>query len=532
VEDADAHTVKAARTTAWEEIFEGKVGSLELKLTVPDTGFIIRQNRIAHVRIPSMNIESDWFVVGSKISGGTSGFFQEVRLREKQYALTRRIPDDPTLHKTRISSKDVVSELGAGIAGLGAMPESWGTYFVNAAREWHGPWDLALFLACLLGICEHESNFQNIRQHVSGLIESGEWEPPPSAVAVPDKGDQTIVPGKPGVTRGFKSPSRGRNPLEQWKMRFANEEHDGYCNTPNVGVGPMQLTSINIKNWADDHFRPGYRDNFAGGRWHPEHNIWAGARTLRSSLKEISGDSGRDDQIWMGVMAFNRGVAGARSYFATNGRLSDYAQSIKSNVLQNYLPGIKSAIQTARETAAAAKEGQTSVMLPEDDEGPSGSLLHMTRQKIIVKFQESINPLFQSPVTRREAIVMAAMWGYYNRDQIAYTQSSQREKDFGPPPNVPAATDCSAFAEWCYVSAGAPNPGSTTYQQRDRGRAISYAQIRPGDLVFYGPDQISRSDHVGVYAGEGKVIEHGGDPGPIIIHANYRPIVQVRTYPT
>jgi cell wall-associated NlpC family hydrolase len=47
------------------------------------------------------------------------------------------------------------------------------------------------------------------------------------------------------------------------------------------------------------------------------------------------------------------------------------------------------------------------------------------------------------------------------------------------------------------------------------GRRTSNPQ--PGDMVFY-----RSPEHVGIYIGDGKVIEMGGTPGPLKLPVTYR----------
>lgn len=337
--DTESHTTKGAQKTGWEEIFEGKVGSVEIRLTIPDPGFMIRQNRVAHVRIPEIGFEGTFFVVGVRAQGGPNGFLQEVRLREKQYSISRRVPADPKLNT---HTPGQATGLGAALAGIGGnMPESWGQYFVKAAKEFHGPWDYNLFLATLLAIADRETggSFQNERQNGGPGGDHYEWTPPPT---------ENVIAGSHG-TEGQPATA-----LENWKQRFANESGDGYISFE-AGVGPMQLTDRGLKHQADDHFKPGNRDEFQGGRWHPEHNIWVAAKYLRSCLQGTVRDSGRDIDMWMGVMAYNRGVQGALDYFAAHNQPSEYAISVKNKVYNDpgYLPSVKTARDTAVENANA-----------------------------------------------------------------------------------------------------------------------------------------------------------------------------------
>lgn len=336
--DTESHTVTGAKKMGWEEIFEGKVGSREITITIPDPGFQIRQNRIARIRIPHMNIYGDWFVVGVRAQGGTSGLLQEIRLREKQYAVSRRVPADP---KTS-SGSSKPSDPGAGnvgdvLSGETGIPSAWGPYFAKAAKEWCGPWDYNLFLATLIGIADQETggSFQNERENGGPGGDHIEWYP------------WEASRGATSQSAAFLD-SHGRT-KSQWEEIFANDP--GPYVSRLYGVGPMQLTDDGVKHWADDHFQIGNRDQFSGGRWHPEHNIWAGARYLRSCLQGTVKDSGRDMDMWMGVMAYNRGVAGAISYFAANGKISTYALSVKNKVYND--PGYLAEVKSARDAAAA-----------------------------------------------------------------------------------------------------------------------------------------------------------------------------------
>lgn len=65
----------------------------------------------------------------------------------------------------------------------------------------------------------------------------------------------------------------------------------------------------------------------------------------------------------------------------------------------------------------------------------------------------------------------------------------------------PASFDCSGLTSWAFAQAGVTLPRSSSAQARV-GRTVAWDDLRPGDLVFYY-DPVS---HVGIYAGEGKMI--------------------------
>lgn len=69
------------------------------------------------------------------------------------------------------------------------------------------------------------------------------------------------------------------------------------------------------------------------------------------------------------------------------------------------------------------------------------------------------------------------------------------------------AFDCSGFMHWGFLQLGI-DIGRTTYDQVIKGVAVTRANIKPGDLVFY-----SSVGHVGMYIGNDQWIEasHTGD---------------------
>jgi hypothetical protein len=114
-----------------------------------------------------------------------------------------------------------------------------------------------------------------------------------------------------------------------------------------------------------------------------------------------------------------------------------------------------------------------------------------------------------------------------------YRQSRPMPASLFPAANVSGPgivqLDCSAFATLVYRAAQAPDPNGLGYNGSGytgtliaNGKRTSDPQ--PGDLVFYGPGQGAGGSpgHVGVYVGAGKVIEMGGNPGPLKLSVDYR----------
>jgi len=345
--DTDAHNANAQAKMAREEIFESKVGALEIRITIKDPGHAIHQNNMAHINLPAMGITGDFFIVGSRVQASNSGFLQEIRLREPRYAITKRVPADPKVadQPGTKQTSDIGKQLGY----------NYSQFFTAAAKRWHGGWDFSLYLATLLAMCEKEGSFGNHRENGgpggSG-VEWYQWKATGTKL-----GDATSEHSAPGST--VDSHNRTKS---EWEEVFANEAGDGYVGRE-YGVGPMQLTTRSYKTEADDLLKLGFRNEFSGGRWHPEHNIMVAAHVLRQKLQATTRDSFRDIDIWLGVAAYNGSGPAADAY----------AQAVKSAVYSTYLPAVKDAQKAAQDAAKTADPPATSPQDPQDpDFGPLG----------------------------------------------------------------------------------------------------------------------------------------------------------------
>lgn len=131
----------------------------------------------------------------------------------------------------------------------------------------------------------------------------------------------------------------------------------------------------------------------------------------------------------------------------------------------------------------------------------------------------------------RAAMVAYALWGYNNRAEIHYAE-------FRPMlylnalETLPVSEDCSTFATKDYKYAGAADPNGLNYDgygntgtMREHGIVIPLAQALPGDLAHYDNPQ-----HVAIYVGNGRVISHGSEIGPLLSPVDYRPLTEIRTY--
>lgn len=88
--------------------------------------------------------------------------------------------------------------------------------------------------------------------------------------------------------------------------------------------------------------------------------------------------------------------------------------------------------------------------------------------------------------------------------------------------------DCSGLVQQAYRQLGISLP-RTTYEQAKFGKQVSLQNIRPGDLVFY-----NNYGHVGIYAGNGKIIHSANSRLGIITsnltNSNGAPLMVLRPY--
>ncbi|MEU6243969.1 NlpC/P60 family protein [Streptomyces sp. NPDC047024] len=84
-------------------------------------------------------------------------------------------------------------------------------------------------------------------------------------------------------------------------------------------------------------------------------------------------------------------------------------------------------------------------------------------------------------------------------------------------PDPMGRCDCSSLVQQAYAHAGITLT-RTTYTQVHEGKAVSPAHLQPGDLLF-SRGSASRPEHVGMYIGEGLVIEAPRTTKPVRITA-------------
>ena len=87
---------------------------------------------------------------------------------------------------------------------------------------------------------------------------------------------------------------------------------------------------------------------------------------------------------------------------------------------------------------------------------------------------------------------------------------AQRGKPYEWGAAGPDSFDCSGLVQYAYRAAGIDLPHSSS-QQATMGRAVSRAELQPGDLVaFYDP-----VSHIGIYIGNGLMV-HAPTEGDVV----------------
>jgi hypothetical protein len=85
--------------------------------------------------------------------------------------------------------------------------------------------------------------------------------------------------------------------------------------------------------------------------------------------------------------------------------------------------------------------------------------------------------------------------------------------------------DCSSLVQWTYAQMGISLPSTSVEQARycyENGYTISKSELQPGDLIFWSNTQSTEGrwrqiHHVGIYAGDGKVVEAKGSSKGVVL---------------
>ena len=94
------------------------------------------------------------------------------------------------------------------------------------------------------------------------------------------------------------------------------------------------------------------------------------------------------------------------------------------------------------------------------------------------------------------------------RASLVRVALNQRGKQYVAGAAGPRVFDCSGFTQYVYKQATGKYLPHYSGSQMHRGKRVSQKNLKPGDLMFYGP---GGSQHVSMYIGKGKMI-HATNP--------------------
>lgn len=444
--NAQAKNNAELKKQAEDEIFDSIVGAIEFTLVVRDAGDRIKPNWMARINLPEHGIKGVFFIVGVRLVGSADqGYLQEVRFRERNFALSRRVPDAPQLDDTkdtRDEGKDVAPGLGGNVLTESKIP--WGECFVRSAKKWHKGskggkgwnWDLAMYLGVLLSICKVETSFRNIRTYaVNNNVEGPVW------YEKPDPGQQ-----------GYAAK------LETWKHNFANNIGNPYNPSPNrsAAVGPMQLVTPDYKVQADKFANKA--GEYDGGRWVPCANIEIAAKILAEekgidfdSTKGSPKDLFRTSQIWFAV----------RKYYG--GPNPEHY----SKIVQEYFES------TYYQIALAAINSEQVSTVP-------GGAPFTLRGLHFPAMRKELEKVIRTAMAQ---LGVGYHWAGGNCEGA--TVGDPKPGSIGD-----KGFDCSGLVWYAYCEAGKnlanqANPRPTTYSMIKDGTAVGRDALKPGDLVFF-----------------------------------------------
>jgi len=138
------------------------------------------------------------------------------------------------------------------------------------------------------------------------------------------------------------------------------------------------------------------------------------------------------------------------------------------------------------------------------------------RQRLLSGIEAEIAAIVrqQEEAARRRAAASAPVTDYGNptnapKSEVVKIALSKLGSPYKYGAAGPDSFDCSGFTMWCYAQVGVSLPHSSR-AQINSGQRVSKANLKPGDLVFFGQ---SRIHHVGLYIGGGNFVHspHTGD---------------------
>jgi len=229
------------------------------------------------------------------------------------------------------------------------------------------------------------------------------------------------------------------------------------------------------------------------------------------------------DYTWLDALLGSGSLADAESqvdFFRRLGR-QDEEDEEEFNALVDQVVELERIVAAKREQALAVEQQiETEQRLIADKLAERKALLRSFDKRItkILGERSALASADARRLARAAGVNLTTIRG--TPAQIAVVREALKElgKPYvyaGAGPNV---FDCSGLVMFVYAKFGVHVPHFAAYQA-DYGRRVSYGELQPADLVFFG----SPIHHVGIYAGNGLFIHapHTGDVVKVTVLAQY-----------
>lgn len=208
-----------------------------------------------------------------------------------------------------------------------------------------------------------------------------------------------------------------------------------------------------------------------------------------------------------------------------------YTSESGGEVFASYLANAMEPAVTADEALssdpAMAMQSVMSLMLSSGMDDPSSGILSVILMYLLMGRDDTALPqveqAYTSPSPEAAETAAKTIADFTENDGIVqsaltrlgdpYSQKKAGSDDY---------TDCSYLTRWCYRAAGVELPRTAAAQAKyleDQGQAVTRDELKTGDLIFYSFKKNGRYkniSHVGIYAGNGKMIDASSANGKVV----------------
>lgn len=245
------------------------------------------------------------------------------------------------------------------------------------------------------------------------------------------------------------------------------------------------------------------------------------ADRLRAAVDPLRAEA---DRARADEETYRRSLEDITLAFADDGRLDQFSALLTSTDPQAYLDQM-SALETlsadrlvvlrelhdkvehAAQTQVQADEATTQAQTAADAAHRAADDIAARKAEADTRIDEAedllrrLSPRELRELNGPEEDAPDADWGTGVGAEALRAAATKLGKPYSWGASGPNRFDCSGLTSWAYRQAGITLPRSSS-AQAGVGRSVSWDELQPGDLVFY----YSPVSHVGIYAGDGKMI--------------------------